>query len=94
MDITQSLAVIAKYRDRLGTPPAEGPMDWKPSEGEQRHHLAHMLDRMEEMLDTKANPVTNWDKFNRWLGFVQGCFWNLGERTLNEMREDNTRPEK
>ena len=94
MDITQSLAVIAKYRDQLGTLPAEAPMDWTPSEGEQRHHLAHMLDRMEEMLDTKVSPVTNWDKFNRWLGFVQGCLWNLGERTLNEMREDNARPEK
>ncbi|KKM95827.1 hypothetical protein LCGC14_1184220 [marine sediment metagenome] len=95
MDVTQSLEVITKYRTRLiHECPAEGPMDWSPSEQEQRNHLVHMLNRMEEMLDTARFPVTNWDKFNRWLGFVQGCLWNLGEYTLNEMREHNRRPMK
>jgi hypothetical protein len=95
MDVTQSLSVIEKYRERLiHECPAEGPMDWHPSEQEQKNHLVHMLDRMEEMLDSSLFPVTNWDKFNRWLGFVQGSLWNLGEYTLNEMREHNMRPGK
>ena len=94
MDVTQSLGVIAQYRAQLNITPADGPMDWTPTEQEQRHHLAHMLDRMEEMLDITKFPVTNWDKFNRWLGFVQGCLWNLGEYTLNEMRDHNMRPAK
>lgn len=94
MDVTQSLEVIAEYRIRLNVSPGDGPMDWSPSEQEQRHHLVHMLDRMEEMLDTTRFPVTNWDKFNRWLGFVQGILWSLGEYTLDEMRDHNMRPGK
>ena len=95
MDLTQSLEVIDRYRTQLiNECPAEGPMDWSPSEQEQRNHLVHMLDKMEEMLNTSVFPVTNWDKFNRWLGFVQGLLWNLGEYNLNEMREHNTRPGK
>lgn len=93
MDITQSLEVIAKYREHLiNECPAAGPTNQSPSEQEQRNHLVHMLDRMEEMLDTSEFPVTNWDKFNRWLGFVQGIFWVSSDYTLNEMREHNARP--
>lgn len=29
------------------------------------------------------------DKANRWLGFVQGCLWLMGLRTINDMRDDN-----
>ena len=95
MDVTQSLEVIAKYRNRLiDECPAGGPMDWSPSEQEQRNHLVYMLDRMEEMLDTALFSVTNWDKFNRWLGFVQGLLWAMGEYTLDEMQEHNRRPQK
>jgi hypothetical protein len=94
MDVAQSREVMAMYHDRLDVSPGDGPMDWSPSEQEQRHHLVYMIRRMEDMLDTSLFPVTNWDKFNRWLGFVQGCLWNLGEYTLNEMREHNTRPGK
>lgn len=95
MDVKQSLDVIDKYRTKLiNECPAEGPMDRTPSEQEQRNHLVCMFDRMEEMLDTAVFPVTNWDKFNRWLGFVQGILWSLGEYTLNEMRDHNRRPGK
>lgn len=94
MDITQSLEVITKYRELLIQEcPAEGPNNCSPSEQEQRNHLVHMLDKMEEMLNTSEFPVTNWDKFNRWLGFVQGILWASGDYTLNEMKEHNTRPE-
>ena len=95
MDVTQSLSVIDKYRTQLiNECPADGPADWSPSEQEQRNHLVYMLDQMEEMLDSSVFPVTNWDKFNRWLGFVQGLLWAMGEYTLNEMRDHNMRPAK
>jgi hypothetical protein len=95
MDVKQSLGVIAKYRALLEPyEPEVANMDEFPSREEIRRHLLHMLNHMEEMLDSKKFPVTNWDKFNRWLGFVQGCLWNLREFTLNDMREHNMRPEK
>ena len=95
MDVAQSLEVIAKYREHLiNECPADGSTDWSPSEQEQRNHLVYMLDRMEEMLDPALFPVTNWDKFNRWLGFAQGLLWAMGEYTLNELMEHNTRPNK
>ncbi len=31
-----------------------------------------------------------WDKFNRWLGFMQGAFWTDGCYTLDQMRDHNT----
>lgn len=30
-----------------------------------------------------------WDKFNRWLGFMQGVFWFHGDYTLDMMRDHN-----
>ncbi len=30
-----------------------------------------------------------WGKFNRWLGFLQGIFWSLGEFSLDDMRDHN-----
>jgi hypothetical protein len=34
------------------------------------------------------------EKAMRWLGFIQGAFWVLGIRTIDEMRDDNTMPEE
>lgn len=31
----------------------------------------------------------NVEKAMRWLGFIQGCLWMVGEKTVDEMREDN-----
>jgi hypothetical protein len=32
------------------------------------------------------------EKAMRWLGFIQGVLWSTGVRTIDQMREDNTRP--
>jgi hypothetical protein len=29
------------------------------------------------------------DKFNRWLGFIQGSMWALGVREIEQMKADN-----
>jgi hypothetical protein len=29
------------------------------------------------------------EKANRWLGFVQGVLWFMGDKTIREMRDDN-----
>jgi hypothetical protein len=42
-------------------------------------HLQWMLEEIETMTDE--------NKRNRWIGFVQGCCWQLGLFTIDEMRE-------
>ena len=42
-------------------------------------HLMWMLDEIPNMTDEL--------KQNRWLGFVQGVFWDMGIYTIDEMRE-------
>ena len=42
-----------------------------------------------------CKEVLSWDlkedfeKANRWLGFIQGAFWVMGFYTINEMKEHN-----
>jgi hypothetical protein len=98
MNLKQARAAVDTYRDHLiAECPADGPADWAPSEQEQRSHLSYMLDRMTEMLDevedldSAGRDFTEvWEKFNRWLGFMQGSFWTQGDFTLNDMRGHNT----
>lgn len=83
--------------ERVGDyPPEPGPFDRPPEESELNTHLATMLDKMEvfleevETLVDRPRDVTEiWDKFNRWLGFMQAVFWVQGTYTLDEMREHN-----
>lgn len=42
-------------------------------------HLMFMLDEIPKMTDTL--------KQHRWLGFIQGVFWDMGIYTIDEMRE-------
>lgn len=44
------------------------------------NHVLSMLPTMAKMEDP--------DKFNRWLGFVQGFLWALDLRTIDDMRDD------
>ncbi|MCK5020904.1 MAG: hypothetical protein KAS32_28040 [Candidatus Peribacteraceae bacterium] len=44
-------------------------------------HLKWMLDNMP---DEKETP----DKYNRWLGFMQGVLWAFEIKTIDEMREE------
>jgi hypothetical protein len=54
-----------------------------------------MLDKMEEMLDDAQYGSghfpsgSRWDKFNRWLGFVQGVLWLHGDFTLDQLKDHN-----
>jgi len=101
MDVEQARKVIDQYRTHLiDECPANGPTDWSPSEQEQRNHLSYMLDKMGEMLDevddldARAQDFFEpWEKFNRWLGFMQGVFWSAGDFTLGAMKDHN-RPEE
>ena len=49
------------------------------------NHLCWMAEKAQEFLD-KPEDV---DKAHRWLGFIQGAFWLLGDFTIDEMREHN-----
>lgn len=44
--------------------------------------VVHLLWMLENMPDDAY-------KYNRWLGFIQGCLATLGLRTIQQMREDN-----
>ena len=46
-----------------------------------------MLPAMVRMV--KEGDENNFEKANRWLGFVQGVFWSEGLNTIDEMREHN-----
>lgn len=59
-------------------------------------HARYMLERMEGFLDEAETPPfpsedgnAAWEKFNRWLGFVQAILWVYGQYSLDEMREHN-----
>ncbi len=53
-----------------------------PSKAQTLAHAFGMLNRMEELLEKEEI-----DKFNRWLGFIQGIFWNNGMYSIAELRE-------
>lgn len=36
-----------------------------------------------------CQPPFNLGKAHRWLGFVQGVLWLLGDKTIDQMRDDN-----
>jgi len=45
---------------------------------EHAHWMCQQLSRM-----------TDFEKANRWLGFVQGVLWTGSFRSITQMREDN-----
>ncbi len=98
MDVKQGREVVERYRSLLCLmPQEEGPFDKEPTPQEAISHVNGMLDRMDTFLDLvekygadEAQPMGGaWDKFNRWLGFVQGAFWFHGDYTLDMMRDHN-----
>ncbi len=97
MDVEQGRRVVEQYRSLLCfMPKGEGPFDDGPTSREAMSHIHGMLDKMDALLNsaevefkhgTEGKP--GWDKFNRWLGFMQGVFWLHGDYTLNMMRGHN-----
>ncbi len=54
----------------------------------QLNHLRFMCDQTIVEAQTATSPP-EIEKAMRWLGFIQGAFFSLGIRTIDEMREDN-----
>ncbi len=52
------------------------------NEGEITEHIKSMIEQMPSRID---NPY----KWNRWLGFMQGCLYCIGWRTIEQMKKDN-----
>lgn len=90
MNVKQGREIIEKYRLEISWVESEaGPFDRQPSPLETVNHLGSMLNEMEDFLNPELERDGDWDKFNRWLGFIQGVFWVGGDYTLNEMRDHN-----
>jgi hypothetical protein len=47
-------------------------------------HLLWMCDQVELFLNKDQ-----WEKVNRWLGFMQGALWMSGIYSIDEMRDHN-----
>ena len=87
MDHWQMLKVIKLYDERVAKELASHP-------DAELVHLKDMFPKMVSIADKSfwmAEPVKSeqWDKVNRWLGFVQGVLWNKRIYTIDDMREHN-----
>jgi hypothetical protein len=97
MTTAQILEVVDKYRIFIRAvypdlSPKLAPFDGSPNRKEAAAHLLTMCDEIGAMLDsyeTEAGSHEDWEKANRWLGFMQGAFWILRSFSLNEMRKHN-----
>ena len=56
-----------------------------PNHQEAREHIAWMCLQILEF----CQPPFRLGKADRWLGFVQGVLWFMGDKTIDEMRDDN-----
>lgn len=50
--------------------------------GQPYKHLKYMCEKI-------LNDEIQGEKAHRWLGFIQGVFWILGDYSLNELKSDN-----
>jgi len=99
MDAAKVKEVIARYRDffeiehisKNDFPHDELPdpsFDYTAGEN-VLSHCHGMLDKMEKFLEEGR-----LEKTFRWLGFVQGCLWTMGQLTLQELMDHNKSEEK
>lgn len=84
--VCQNYSVILK---ELGASPVQD-RDARTREG-QLNHLAHMCNHTIVEIQGASTP-SETEKAMRWLGFIQGGFWALELRTIDQMRVDNTSP--
>ena len=59
-------------------------LDRRPDPDMSYQHALYMLNRMEEFIKEGKR-----EKFFRWLGFVQGILWLLGDLTVEDLRNHN-----
>jgi len=79
------LSLLQKYKERiekLKSKTAENSYNEKVD----LEHLLSMLPIMEKFIQEGQR-----EKFFRWLGFMQGVFWSLGEFSLDELRNHNSK---
>lgn len=85
------LSVVARYRkylESLGAKPAKTNYDaYFVNREDSLDHLLSMLSEMERFIVEGRR-----EKFFRWLGFMQGALWALGDFNLNEVRDHNRPP--
>jgi hypothetical protein len=65
--------------DKVGYHPEEADLD----------HLCYMTTQMPELLDHGKK-----EKVCCWLGFIQGVFFAMGVKSLNELKNDSRPDEK
>lgn len=88
MDAHKVFEVVDRYRKyfeerRIGK--SNFPHDRiSGNEKEILEHCHGMLDQMEEFV--KKGEM---GKVFRWLGFIQGCLWSLGDFTLEDFKAHN-----
>lgn len=72
-----------------GVVPKEAPQDRPPNlnQGEELAHALWMVEGAIEFLD--SGEAEKKEKAEGWLYFVQGVFWCLGVRAIEELRNDN-----
>lgn len=87
----KKLSLIIRYREHLDRLKAEAVKTvyeaCSPSRETVLKHLLSMLPKMEEFIREGRR-----EKFFRWLGFMQGALWSLGEFSLNDLRDHNRPP--
>lgn len=81
--VKQVVADYAKILDDMGWVKNEQfTTPWQlPTTEDMLDHARWMCDQVADMDDV--------EKAMRWLGFIQGIFWAVGRRTIDEMRDDN-----
>ncbi len=45
--------------------------------------------KIKDMLQLFPDATKDWSKAMRWLGFIQGVFWSMGEYTIEQLKEHN-----
>lgn len=61
----------------------------KKKDQEMVEHLLGMLPKMRAMLVSFREYPGHYEKFMRWLGFIQGVLWHRRWFTLDELKEHN-----
>ena len=70
--------VLSGYRSYLTS-------NYSQFEADSKHkHLLKMIPQIEEFIDQGR-----LEKAFRWLGFMQGAFWALGDYTISELKRHN-----
>jgi hypothetical protein len=88
----QILRLLDEYEQRFiasEIEPFEAPTDEVIFDvEEQLSHCYSMIPRMRELI--KEDKI---EKVMKWLGFLEGVFWSVGDCTLDDLNTDNRSPE-